>query len=784
MRNRVSALLSLAACCTLVFGAQLDAQRSGNSRGSSSRGSSIGASRSSGGGGSSRPSFGGSSRSSSQQPSFGGSSRSSGQRPSAGSAPSSGQRPSFGGQSSSGSRSIGSSSSGSRSNVGSRPSLGGTQRSSGSSQPAFDGWTRSSGSNVGSSSSGSRSTARGSTRYEAPDLGSVGSSGSRGVTPGADVGSSSGWYGSRFDSAGSQGRDTGAALGRGGERFDGTDPLDTSTVTGDDRVLDVGGAAPRRVRFPRPYTSTFSTQPPTTGAPSTGTSSPGSRVAPSDSSSRSSSLVERYRAAGLLGRTRITDRDGAQAPSEGREVRALLERYSRGASSSVRTTPPAVRPGTDDVRTRRDNGAPALRGATDYARGPQGRTSVTRGGSTESLQPARGASERITKQRTAGERIADARRDNAHLEQLAKRDPEGVKQAARVGSAVANVQRGALDTAVRLAGGPDNAVKRMRYAAAAGKTSTGKVGPSGVEQVVGKIGTKGSFYANPYAYGCSSFGLTFGASFGYGNWWCGNYFASPFYTSYWGWNWCFGVPYYYSAFYPYYFGYRYCYWPYYASYYSPGYTRVVYETVYVDNDPDVIYVEVPAAQQGEGVVLPAEPVAPPPPAPQPELGDSAEHFLELGDEAFRQGRYAQAVQYYAKAIELAPEVGVLYLVLSDALFATGDYHYAAYAIRRAFKHDPGLATTPVDKHDFYGDPAEFDRQLAVLEQYVLDHPADGDARLVLATNYLFGNRPAAAVDLIQGPFAQSMLADEAARHVLTGAEMAQYGEPAAPVKQE
>jgi hypothetical protein len=85
-----------------------------------------------------------------------------------------------------------------------------------------------------------------------------------------------------------------------------------------------------------------------------------------------------------------------------------------------------------------------------------------------------------------------------------------------------------------------------------------------------------------------------------------------------------------------------------------------------------------------------------------------------------------------------------------------------------------LLESVVDKHDFYADPLEFDRQLAVLERYLEDHVRDDDARLVLATNYLFGNRPAAAVDLLEEPFAAGLKSDTAALMVLSTARSVQY----------
>lgn len=134
------------------------------------------------------------------------------------------------------------------------------------------------------------------------------------------------------------------------------------------------------------------------------------------------------------------------------------------------------------------------------------------------------------------------------------------------------------------------------------------------------------------------------------------------------------------------------------------------------------------------------------------LGRAAGQYLTQGDAAFHEGRYRDAVHYYATAIEYSPDEGVLYLILADALFATGDYHYAAYALRRAVELDANILDSVVDKRSFYADPKDFDRQLAVLESYVEDHPIDDDARLLLAANYLFGNRPAQAADILESAF--------------------------------
>ncbi len=254
-------------------------------------------------------------------------------------------------------------------------------------------------------------------------------------------------------------------------------------------------------------------------------------------------------------------------------------------------------------------------------------------------------------------------------------------------------------------------------------------------------------------------------------WWNGLSYAFPC----WGFGACYGG-------FGFWWGSSYCNYPY-ASYYCPPpayYTYVVYDTV----DPQPVYEEVvvqeapPADAVGEGTLetKPAPVPAPGETASSDALARAAGHYLTLGDRAFRDGRYSDAVHFYAKAIEYSPNDGVLHLILSDALFATGDYHYAAYALRRAFELDPRLVDSTVDKHTFYSNPGEFDTQLMLLERYVQDHFVDDDARLLLAANYLFGGRADAAIEILESPFSVDVkesptgrLLLERARGVVQGA---------------
>ena len=282
-------------------------------------------------------------------------------------------------------------------------------------------------------------------------------------------------------------------------------------------------------------------------------------------------------------------------------------------------------------------------------------------------------------------------------------------------------------------------------------------------------------------------------------WFAGWGFYGSCWGGYWGWNW-------YGPFWGWSFWWHH-YW-YNGGYWFPGYSPSYYwygpfsprviiqvgdtsdqDVVYVyDDDPEVVVIDGSRASVGEGAPAPAPAAATPTPAPPTDtgtaddasqsLGRAVGYYLTLGDRAFRDGRYGEAVHDYAKAVEYQPEEGILYLILSDALMASGDYHYAAFSLRKALELDPALVTNVVDKHSLYPDPAEFDRQLAVLELYLEDHFLDDDARLVLAANYLFGGRPAAAVDLLEGAFSVDVKNTPAGGLILEAARAIQYGTPA------
>jgi len=267
------------------------------------------------------------------------------------------------------------------------------------------------------------------------------------------------------------------------------------------------------------------------------------------------------------------------------------------------------------------------------------------------------------------------------------------------------------------------------------------------------------------------------------NWWCSpgwSWWWSTCCSPWWGYGWGFG---YCSDWFGFWYGYpSYGYYP--GAYYAPYpayYSTVIYDTydpppaeeVSV-SEPSYVDPELPVAQ-GEGTIQVAGHEASG--ENRPRLG-SALQFLNLGDQAFWEGRYSEAVHYYAKAVELEPEQGVLHLILSDALFATGDYHYAAYSLRRSLELDPTVLDSVVDKHKFYADPSEFDRQIQILETYLGDHFLDDDARLLLSANYLFGGHVAQAADLLQSPFSVTIRESGAGKVLLDRARSLRRGNEA------
>jgi hypothetical protein len=532
-----------------------------------------------------------------------------------------------------------------------------------------------------------------------------------------------------------------------------------------DPSIPVIEPAPRRVPFPR---LTPPTSQPTTPSVTGSANAPSARLRSAAPSTRTTRTTRPEPSANLpIAPTRPVDRD------------KILERYGRSSGGSRDSA-------VDGARSSPNERGPSARVAPSGS--PPSRTRPTdasRSNSRERVEPTRSSRD--------AKPTADAKSNGSTLDSIRQaRDDYRAKQAQQVSerrSQFADRESKAV-TARRdqFRSAQDESATKRKAIVAAQRTQKLRQLEATNPDRARVVKNQGDFiaYANSVALGvsvsaCGSWNWWVGwcspwwcwnywGDCGYGYWWnCGGYpYSSYCHPSVWPYYWWYGC-------WPYDIGY---WWPYsYAYYYSPP---VYYSTVVLDSyDDTATYVEsqpaeeaAPAAQVGESVEYkqPATSAGGVLDRGPDSASRATTQYLSLGDRAFRERRYADAVHFYAKAVEFRPNDGVLYLVLSDALLATGDYHYGAFALRRALELDPTLADQGIDKHTFYSDPSDLDAQLQTLERYLADRPTDGDARLLLAANYLFSGKALLANDLLEAGASAQVREEPAGKLILAAAK--------------
>ena len=159
---------------------------------------------------------------------------------------------------------------------------------------------------------------------------------------------------------------------------------------------------------------------------------------------------------------------------------------------------------------------------------------------------------------------------------------------------------------------------------------------------------------------------------------------------------------------------------------------------------------------GDVASAPIAPMAPGAPPAKSEAEAEADSIrtlvarhVTLGDFYFKEARFSDAAESYLRAIANASEDASLHFLLADALFALGDYHYAAFIISKAVRLDGTMAYAEADKRKFYGDTKLFSKHLDTLRNYLKEKPYDTAAHLVLAYNLKFSGDSKGALKAFQ-----------------------------------
>jgi hypothetical protein len=115
-------------------------------------------------------------------------------------------------------------------------------------------------------------------------------------------------------------------------------------------------------------------------------------------------------------------------------------------------------------------------------------------------------------------------------------------------------------------------------------------------------------------------------------------------------------------------------------------------------------------------------------------------YLDKGAELFMEGKYLEALHMFRLATLVDLNFAVPKFAYAHALFALGLYDYAAYEIKLGLYLMRDWPEIGGDLKLMYGDPADFDEQLAALMAHLKVWPNDEDALLVLGyVSYFTGD---------------------------------------------
>ncbi len=118
--------------------------------------------------------------------------------------------------------------------------------------------------------------------------------------------------------------------------------------------------------------------------------------------------------------------------------------------------------------------------------------------------------------------------------------------------------------------------------------------------------------------------------------------------------------------------------------------------------------------------------------------------LRDGLEAFANGRYDQAADFFTLATQLDNGDAASRIHAAQAYFALEQYADAVPLVRRALELQPRLVYLKFDLRRDYGNPQEFNQQLQHLAGLLARHPDWQDGYLLLGYELLYSGQRAAA----------------------------------------
>ncbi len=127
-----------------------------------------------------------------------------------------------------------------------------------------------------------------------------------------------------------------------------------------------------------------------------------------------------------------------------------------------------------------------------------------------------------------------------------------------------------------------------------------------------------------------------------------------------------------------------------------------------------------------------------------QLLDLSRARLDEGMAYFRSGQYDRAAISWLGAAEANHTSAGARVHAGHALFAVGRYTDSVRLLARAFELAPRLATSVYDLRRDYARPADFERHLATLRQYVREYPGDPDGVTLLGYVLSYSEGPSAA----------------------------------------